>query len=349
MSHACPTRHEAVHDAGHTAAALYASTRGAPLVEAWISERGLGLFAHEAAARSDAPERLAERLARHLLIPAADLEPPAAARGAQFQRLPSDAGWELALGLASHGNPSWLFPPGVASAVLGASAERGREALDGYVAGPLKLAILAPSGVMATRVRRRLFELLGGSNVTPCPPWPASEQPPIAGEYLVTSDEPSAHLVWPLAPGDNPEAARLVADLLNRRGGWLSRALAPTRVETGHARVLGLSDAGSAALVSPGALVISLRAPMSSLGAAIHQTRALVEKVRRALPSPADYTLAERERLGSLESAADPRDRLLALHSPRGPWPSLLQVRRFVEARLTPDSLILVRPKPPPE
>lgn len=364
----CGTFAEAMGDAGAGAAvALAASARARSRaddaqVEPFVATDGVGLLIHGPRHPGETPQaharRLADVAARALAADAPTNEDLVQARTRLLldaSRTEARAREALAAVLAP-GHPSWLDPPGTALGLASASDATIAMHAASIRAGPLRVAVLSdvdqPQADAAIRaVDRWVARRAGEARI--CPPVPALAAPR-PGTYPV--DRPAgaqseALIAMPLRATEEgaPPAAVWLAAALNGGDGLLAHALGAVGASTPGAQ---LARSWSASVVSAGAsaaLILSLIASDDSLDAAVAQSRALLDRLRRGALREEDLTRAgsvlAHERLAR---ALDPRARTIALW--RGerpaPRPSLSDLRAFVADHLVDEALIIVAARP---
>ncbi len=346
LTSACPTAHEEMTTAGHTAAALATAARFATrdepsaIVAPWAGQFDLGLVASLPAHDDGAAARLGELMGRALLAASSDAALVSDTRALLAVAEPPTPAWELALRLASDGHPSQLLPRGLGSAGNDFDVIRARDALRGFVDGRLRLAVLSNHNPQqATELAERLSELLSplgpSSNACPKPAKP----PRVGGEYLLEQEEAEALLIFPL-DADQLASARVAEVLLGGAGGWLERAVLDTGLARhAEAHALGVPNQRAA-------LVIALSDEMERLGPAVMQVRALIDRLRTTRISPATLKRAVAA-LDVHQDLADPAHRLARLAQPKGKSPTPSQIERFFSEQLSESRLIVVRPVPP--
>lgn len=296
----CGVRPESDDDSGLRALTLsslaqeFDGRRGVALMP-WVDTQGVGLVAHAPPRRGESPERHAERVARALAGAFAgenlDGRAVALARSRQLERTGSDPGRALLIDVLGGGRSSMVQPWGhdrTVATFSSADLERTRGDL---VKEPLRIALLlnstknqhqAATGAFSQWLASSRGSLEACPNVTPEPAAPGVwtlqtiEEEVFFGAYLG---------VWGPA---RPQVGRAVAYLLNRPGGWLDRALLrPGLVSTAEAEYLGGGEFGG--------LSIRLGADQEQLSDAIHQTRAVLQKVAESGVSKEELALARAE------------------------------------------------------
>lgn len=360
----CGTSLESVEDAGRLSLMARAVVRATPEIdgvslEPWLTTDGVGWIAHAAPRSPDeSPRALAERVATALAraVAGAPVAEDAAATTRARVLSQLDAGreglWATALGALAPDHPSWLDPRGTwqtVSAQTRAGLEAERRAL---IAGPLRVAVLANADeAQAEVVSDTLQEWL----------WPARHEPGACpalpsvvarfGRYVVETPSKAPHqgaralVAVPLTPSPLtgvPREAEWTVALLNRKGGWLERALtAPGLVSNAEASALGGRQAT--------ALIIELSALEQGIDEAVSQTRALLSRLAEGAATEGDAAFARRyfERLDA-RTRFEPRERLVdTFHaSTAAAEPSLASLRKMHRKALVPSRHIVVVTKP---
>jgi hypothetical protein len=320
----CGTGGESLADAGEAASLVSALTlaqRSSDGVsfEPWIATDGVGILAH-APRRSPAesPVEQARRVAGALgdLISTARPTPTArlTAHEALLDALGNSPRPGLALSLEqlSQGHPSWLEPRGTIAALGAAASKSFDAALQHWLGSPLRLGVLANGDTGQADVARRELErwiLPVRGDAVRCPPPGRVE--PRSGDVTLTTTQgevsESAYLGVPLPrfEGRLPLEVRATILLLNRRGGWLDRALGDLPAQA-SATALGGPRAA--------ALVVRLAAPPDVRDQALARIRSLFDRFRTGVATTADVGVAERELLRSdAAERRDPRRRIVEL------------------------------------
>jgi hypothetical protein len=353
LSSACPTAHEELASAGHTAAALTAAARFAQGdsarvdVQPWVDARGLGLLANAPAHDGQAAGDVAEAIGRALLAVAVDAPLIGDTREWMLAGREPSPHWDLALRIVSGGHPSHLLPWGTHAGLAGMAPASAQYALRALVRGRLRLAVLSnASEDQAEQLRDRLAALLVplGPSLGECP---KPVRPRVeAGEYVVQSgaapehDAGEALLLFPIRTARLP-LAETAAALLELPGGWLERSILTPRIAS-RVRALAIGLPGQQA-----AFVIALTAPPQRLGEAVMQTRALVEQLGRTHFGQADLA-ALRAANAAHPPGLDPKVRLARLLADPAPAVTSAAVRDFFKKDLHPQRLVVVRPETDP-
>jgi hypothetical protein len=353
----CATLSESADDAGASAllvrsiALAHAESDGVR-VEPWISGDGLGLLAHGSrAAPDESPARQAERVASALgrALSGSRIDATAAATArAELEVDLNPQGqplWSTALGVLAPRRMSALDPRGTWQSVTSIPLHSVEFRRLAFIRGPLRLAVLANGAAADANVELGLERWLKperrGQMRCPAPP-PLTVG---SGEYVVeTQGGPPgtrALVAVPIAPslGEGlPVEAEWTLHLLNRRGGWLDRAV----------RVPGVAAAADALLVggtNGGALIVQVAAPEGKAREAVAQVRALFGRLADGAVSADEVQLARSDAAEEQAAAAtDPRHRIISLWLGRGPAapPDLASLRRFQRQTLAPDRHVVV-------
>lgn len=345
----CGTLPEGTASAGLTGLALraLAPRSGDVVIEPWASVDGAGLLAHAAPLGArETPEQLAERVGARLgrVLASARLSPESVlrARSELLEELSPGqrAGYDAILDALVPGHGSWLDPRGNLLSIGGASAPALEATRRALVSGPLKIAVLAnhdarQAELAAKSAEQWLWPLRDPGRGCPAPSVPEAT----AGQRSVrTRDaaglEPEVVVGVRLDAGPHEEwVSEATVWLLNREGGWLSRALSGY----GAARAYALGGAAARALV------IELRAT-TDVERAKGQLRALLARLSEGAVEAKDYAAAVRalaQARATLE--LDPRRRIVQLwrRQVAPPTPSLEEYRRALRA-LAPERHLLV-------
>jgi len=370
----CGTIAESARDAGAAAAvavaaATHAASRaGDARVEPFVAPDGIGVLAHGSARAAESPQALARRLAdaaaRAFAADVLDAEVIARARTALLARLGDIDERALAsLGAALTPNhPSWVDPLGTSFGLASASDEAIAMRAAALRAGPLRVAVVAnadaqQAAAAVQAVDRWIARRPGEARV--CPPLPGAG-PARVGTYAVdlpAGADARALLAVPV-PANDPAAraaARWTAAALDGPGGLLARALGgPARGDDADS---ALATSWNAAVVGDPrapAIVVRLTAPDAQLDAAVAQSRALLDRLRRGALRDEDRARAAAALArAATEAALDPRARAIELWrgdpAPAGaPAPSLDALRSFASSTLRDDALVIVAARPAP-
>jgi hypothetical protein len=338
----CGTSGESSADAGVSALLMrtLASTRarlGQVAIEPWASTDGIGLLAHASplGPRESSiahAERVADALGRAVFSRLGDAD-VAAARAELLRDLGSKprAGFAALLEGLAPGHPSWLEPRGSWEAVSELTPQGVAARRQLFWRGPLRVAIVSNAdkaqSAAAAAALDRWFRPLRGEP-SGCPQDSAAI--PQSGQMSVaTTGGSEASVVYVAVPipadAGSRAAGRATAYLLNRRGGWLDRALGgPKLASSARASVFGGSRAG--------ALVIEVRAVEGKTSDAAAQVRALLKRLSEGAATVEDAARAA-EWLARVEQAAvlDPRRRIVELWTgaAEAPPPSVKELRQL--------------------
>lgn len=366
----CGTLPEVEADAGLGAAfALLATEQGRARAEAsvelapWASFEAVGVIAHGPARDGESPSahahRIADAAARSFAAEPLDGALAARARSALLAAV-DDTDDHALVALANGvvpGRPSWLSPGGSVESIARASDGALAARATSIRGGPIRVAILAnvddtQAAAVVESVDR--WVLRRADDARACPAV-SSPPPPRPGTYAVpyVGTFSEAWIGAPLPRGDARArpVAEVVAHALGGSGGLLARALLDT----------GLAHAADARVVGPvegGALVVRIASAEGALDAAVAQTRALLDRLRRQGLDAKSLERAHAARARAREERdLAPAQRLLALFRgdprPDGAAPSPLQrpsadaVRSFVGQVLRDDTFVLVAARPP--
>lgn len=321
----CGTGTEDGASAGALALALHATAAGAAAgsgvaLEPWLAVDGMGLLAHAGPASpqerpSAQAERVAEALARALLVAGPAPDVIAASRETLLQALPSGVapGLALAMRQTTANHPSYLDARGTWASLTAISARGVQLERQRFLRTKLRLASLGNHDEAQLEAAERRLEALLGSvdpGVAECPP--RGSVAPVPGKYLIDASgmrqaDAVVAIPLPAAVGGPSEEARWTEHLMNRPGGWLNQALQkPGLVSTARARALG----GAAAA----ALIIEVHAVDDKHEEAVAQVRGLLERLRAGAATAADVKIA-RDHVARNEAGRrlNPRGRLVDL------------------------------------
>ena len=375
----CGTESESDGDAGLTAiftAAAAEMARSSPeaRVEPWIVPDGAGLLVHGPAlpgeTASAQARRLSDVIARSFASDPVATSAISRAR-AELLRMDARAGGAALGVLASAiapGHPSWFIASGREDTLARSADAAVLARAQALRAGPLRVAVLAnvdaAQGEAALRAADRWIDRRG-EGARSCRAATAGA-PPRPGTYAVEprgGAAPEAYLAFPFAAGDDKAraAATLIAAALDGEGGLLDKALGTASTPNPLARSAVAHIVGWPR--SP-ALVIRMVSSQASLDAAVMQTRALVDRVKKGGLGATDHERATLEASRqALAAALDPRSRIVAtwrgepIPSAAVPFPrgaaSAEDVRSFAARYLAEDSMVVVaarpsRPRPSP-
>lgn len=316
----CGTAPETEEDAGlraltvATLAKNYTDYQGVRLLP-WISAEGIGLVAHAPVLPQERPTQQATRVARALARafagPPVDGRAVAEARDAQVDHLAEDPGEGLLMSVIGAGYPSLLFPLGTEKSIAHASGAHVESIREGLLQEPLSLTVLenseADQGKAAQTALSRWLHPFRKS-VSPCPERLPSPATP--GTWTLETIEPTARegsIIAVFTPARRP-LGKALEYLLNRRGGYLERAL-HTPGLAAHAEAEWIGGARF------GALVIRVGAEAHLLEKATMQIRALLDRLRERGVTSEDLALAKRE-YARIEAASErrPEGRLIRAH-----------------------------------
>lgn len=367
----CGTDGETDADAGLTALYAVATAEMAKStpearVEPWIVADGAGLLVHGPALAGETAaaqaRRLADVVARSFAADPITLSSIARARGELLRHDAHSDGPAFAV-LASAiapGHASWFQPSGRDDTLARSSDAAVIARAQSLRAGPLRVAVLAnvdaAQGDAALRAVDRWIDRrpTDTRDTRACrASTPAALPRP--GTYTIeprAGAAPEVYLAFPLPAGDERarSAATIVAAALDGDGGLLEKALAASSLaRSWSARVVGWPRAP--------ALVVRVVSTHTALDGAVMQTRALVDRVKKAGLAPADHergtTAASHE---ALVSALDPRARVVAtwrgeaLPSAAQPLPrgraTIEDVRAFAAKHLGEEAMVVVASRP---
>ncbi len=362
----CGTMAEGESDAGLTSLSLMTALAGRPResrgvsLEPWIAADGVGVVAHGARLPGESAAgmamRIAEEAARTLAAPPFSAPSFASARATLLQRvgdgISSDGrALDALAGSLVPGHPSWLAPLGSWDDLAKAGVEAASLRWAALSAGPLRLAVLANDGrgqadAVVRAIDRWIVRTEQPRACSPAEPAPAAK----AGTVPIAVPSPpplsQALLGVPVAPQGSAETgfAELTLAGLSGADGWLTKALSsPSLSASAQARLVGGTRAA--------ALVVDIRAPESTLDAAVAQVRGLLQRLRQGSMGTGDFdrSSALRERW-ELEGSLDPRRRLVDLWRDARPGPrpplSLDGWRAWAAASLRDDRLVIVLARP---
>lgn len=350
----CGTRAEVSDDAGLTALAMQAaahrgSERRGVQLEAWASPQSVGLLAHAPRRPGESPETHAGRVARTLgealASPIAGPELTVARRETftMIGEQPRPAWWATVEALSPN-HPSWLQPRGTWESISNATIHQLEQARIALLSQPLRFAVLAnyeesQGHAAAAALQRFITPYLGSESRCPKASVAIAKTGLIEARIVDPASEPSAYVA--VATHGNRRAQRATVELMNKKGGWLDRALVtPGLVANAQAYLLG-GDV-------QGALVISVAALDDKVDQAIGQVRALLTRLAEGAASQAelDYAvkvLAAEDTLGEL----DPRGRIVALFEGKHPAKplTLSELRHWHRSfRASRHLVVLVKP-----
>ncbi|AKV02912.1 exonuclease SbcC [Labilithrix luteola] len=365
----CGTESETEADAGVTALFVAAAAESAKTspevhVEPWVVADGAGLLVHGPALAGETPAAHARRLADVVAqaFAAVPLTPAALTR-ARAEMLYHDANADgAALGVLASAlapsHPSWVVAWGREDSLTASSDSAVINRAQALRAGPLRVAILAnvdgAQGDAALRAADRWIDRHEGATRA-CRP-AAAAAPARAGTYAATprpGSPPEALLAFPFPHGDESAraSAMTMAAALDGAGGLLETSVlgASGLARSASARVLGGPRAP--------ALVVRIVGTQATLDAAVMQTRALVDRLRKAGLSAADVERANAKVASeAVSSALDPRARVVATWrekpvppatDPKSPSATADDVKAFALKYLGEESMIVVAARPP--
>lgn len=373
LASTCGALAEVDDDAGLGAAVSMATAaqasraEGAGLaeVEPWVTTEGIGIVVHGPPLPGESPaahaRRLADLAARAFAADPIDASFAAEARGTLLGRatLPEGRVLSALADALAPGHATWFAPLGTARGLGHASDAAVTLRGSAMRAGPLRVAVLAnvdaaQSEVAVRAIDRWVARRPGEARTCPAA---ATAPPPRTGTYAVeaaNAGRSEAWLAFPLPAPDGTsaphtaeapaESAAWVAAALDGDDGLLAHALGDGGLaDSWSARVIGTSRSA--------ALVVRVVAMEGSLDAAVAQTRALFERLRRGALSDADRTHAASVREDeNLAGGLDPRARLIALFrgtASASPAPSLATLRAFCASALNEDALVIAAARPP--
>ena len=365
----CGVAEEGLPDAGASALATLAAIAGEArrssdvALEPWIGSDGVGVLAHaplrhDRESAAELARRVADAAARALTATTPSGEALAEARATILAHLERSAGrqataLEAFASAVAPDHPSWVEPFGVFRRVVEATPDGVRARAHALAAGPLRLAVIAnadaaQAAVAADAVDRWLSPTTG-PRVCRIAPSSAAR----AGRVEVRLPEGAplaqaivgAPLPVPVASPAGPYAYRDLAEVtvaaLDGPSGALGSALAGAAANA-SARWVGGARAP--------ALIVDVRAPEHSLGAAVAEVKALL------LRWPLAATEAELERAAAIvrrrhrDARVDPRRRLgdlwASANAVAPPSPSLAGWRAFLAGTLRDPALIVVEATP---
>lgn len=321
----CGPTSESTQDSGATAAWLravarkYSGSHGVSL-EPWISDQGMGLFAHaKTPALADERGKLTLRLANTLGRVAATAR--ISGQDLAFTReellvrvgVQSRRGWALLLDMVSGHKPSLFEPLGTADSIRQLNPSDLLLSRRHWVREPLRAAFTSnEANADSMGVNVSITRWLDPHRSIECPCEPPVERvlSERATEILtVSSDEldASAYLAYDLRQtGTRSDYDLWLEWLLNRRGGWLEQVV----IEPGLARTATSYVRGP---LAHRVLFIEINSVDESAAAeAVKRIRAALADAAQGGVSAADIALAYRwAQSRSLESALDPRNRLV--------------------------------------
>lgn len=374
----CGTLTEDADDAGASAAvALAASSQsqdlaGSAHVEPFVAPDGIGVLAHGPRQAGETPEaqarRLADLAARTFAAEAVARPAVSRARSALLgQASRPDAAIEAALASAlAPGHPSWIAPAGTLGGLASLSDDGVALRAASLRAGPLRIAVVANVDEAQAKAAVRAADrwiARRPDDARACPA-PETLAPPRAATYAVERSAGSAAeaiLAMPLAADPaGRKAATWLAAALDGPDGWLAHALNAAGGDPEKSRLAATSGAQVIAAPQSAALLVRLTAPDAALDAAVAQTRALLDRLRRGAIQAEDLARASRRvARASLATSLDPRARVVALwrsdarndshaegRSAAAP-PSLEELRAFATATLRDEALVIVAARPP--
>ena len=354
----CGTSSEHELDAGISGLALNAIVHATPsaegvALEPWVAADGLGLVAHAPRRRDgETLDALAVRVGDALgraLIGQQQATAFAAARDSTLTRFRAEGnpGLWASIEALSPSHPSWLLPVGSLAILSTADSREAQARLRTILSGPLRIAVLANGErSQAEHIRNNLREWLRPLRSGPraCPAVPAAKKPNFGLTRIKTADtttEITAHVSVQLPTYDAPLAseARWTTWLLNRRGGWLDRALVTTKLAaSADASVYGGPNAA--------AIVVEIRALPESIHTAVMQVRALFGRLSAGALSRTDFAAAKRHfSQVELIRSLDPRYRLVALWRGQAGLPTvprLEELRRYHKQVFSTDRVVVV-------
>lgn len=321
----CGTRDEDASNAGATATVLgsVASSLASQGIEAtpFVGWGEAGLVVSLADPKADA-RTIAERVSRALLVdPITWVDPAAGARES-----PNDAFAALSSAITA-GHESWLDPRAVSRFSKGAFDAR----LDAIRSGPVRAAVIANAGgAQARAMAEGLDRFVPRREARACTP-----------EARVASAKPGTYA----APGPASEAyLALPIDAACTSGDALAALLSSGTLASALSGLARSSDAKVLGAPSFRHLVVHVAAPDGSLDAAVAQTRALLDRLRRGAFDERDVArarggLAKRDE----ERRRDPRLRALAAWRAEtpAPAPTLEGLRACAEKTLRDEALVI--------
>lgn len=320
----CGTGGESLADAGEAASLVSALTLAQKSsdgvsFEPWIATDGVGILAHAPRhSPAESPVEQARRVASALGDLLSTARPTPTVRLTAHEGLLDSLGraprpgLSLSLEELTQGHPSWLEPRGTIQALGAAASKSFDAALQHWLGSPLRLAVLANGDASQADIARRELErwispVRGDAVRCPAP----GRVEPRSGDVTLTTTEgevtESAYVGVPVPrfEGRLPLEVRATVFLLNRRGGWLDRALGDLPAQA-SATALGGPRAA--------ALIVRVAAPAEVREQALARIRALFDRFPSGVATSAEVTLADRE-LGRADAAErrDPRRRIVEL------------------------------------
>ncbi len=350
----CGTLSESTSNAGTLGLAVRAIAESATgyagvELEPWITTDGVGVLAHAPRRdRTETPDAHAARIARAL---SRAFGRRLGTRVARARSLVLDElgpephpNWWLAVSALSPEHPSWLDPRGTWKSVNESASHDVDLSRQALVSGPLRLAMLANWDAAQWRTGAATVERWLGPRrrqTTACPTPPP--QQPRAGKFTIETNPDGLRAraivgVAIPASGSGSRAAdlRWTTWLLNRRRGWLDRALRePGLATTAQATLLGGEHHA--------AILIELDSVDDQLDAAVSQVRALLERLARGAVNRRDLTRAQRH-FDSMKSemVLSPRHRVVQLWRAAPEAAPSLASLRGLHALFVPDRHVIV-------
>lgn len=332
LASACPLAHETRADAGYTALALEQAAQSGPRgsLEAYRGFGGPALVGSVPALGDVAATDLADALALGLFRSLGQ-QFDASVRARSPNPGEQSALVDFAAELATSGRPSRLLGRGTREALSRVTPMAVRQSLFNFLQSPLSFSVLANQDEEQARAARQRLELL-------LAPFLSGESCPevrpgaISGSYVLFVDEPGIDvvLVFPV-PVTQLGAARAVAHLLDREGGFLEQVL----ITPGLA--LGARASATGSLGGEAALIVALDAEPDAVEPATQQLRALMQRIAGGAIVENQHRLLREAWPKS--SMGSPVERLFPVSEP---LPSLQELRRFAHSYLTEEKLVVV-------
>jgi hypothetical protein len=334
LSSACPVAHETRADAGFTALGLEHAALDGPAgaLDAYLGFGGPALVAHVPVLGETSPDAVADAIALGLFRSLGTESELNALALAQRERAQDSPLVDFAAEMLTSGRPSRVLGRGTRDSLSRVSPTAVRHALLGFLGSPLSLTVLANQDEQqAKAVQRRLGRLLAPF-LPSSPSCPEVRSPAVPGSYVLVVDEAGvdAVLAYPVPVAQLP-AARAVAFLLNRDGGFLEHALITPGLATGASAAATGTRGGEAALI------VAVDAEPERIESATQQLRALMQRVAGGAIVEGHFRIATSA--WPPTSSATPEQRLFPVE---GALPSLDEIRRFAHSYLSEEKLVVV-------